>query len=397
MTRKVCVLGVGIHNWGRFPEKSLLEMEIEAATKAIQDAGIEWRDIQGIGCASSRFGGGLGWGLHGNELAQAVAENGVPILNVSAACSAGGVAVEAAYLMVATGMADIVLAIGGEKMPYGFIPRTPGSADDATDYDFLRWSCIGMPNPAYWALEACRRMEDFGTTETTYAKVSVKAHRNGVYNPITRFRKEFTIEEVLNSNMVNYPLHLYEICAVSDGAAAAILCSAEEARKRTTTPLRMIGCASGTGKFGDPQIRIPNISTTANPAAPHTSEVVGAVMRAYEMAGVGPKDIDFLELQDNSVWQELAWPEFFGIFEPGEGDWMIEHGETEINGKFPINASGGFLSSGEATTGMGNFQLCELVWQLRGEAKDRQIQGARVGMATTLGLGGNGTCIILTK
>ncbi len=395
--REVYVLGIGAHPWGRFPEKSVLQMEIEACSKALADAGVEWKDIQGIGCASSRFGGGMGWGLHGNELAQAVAESGVPILNVSAACAAGGAAIEAAYLMVASGVCDIVLAVGGEKMPKGFIARTPGAADDISDVDYLRWTCIGLPNPGYWAMDARRRMEDFGTTEEILAKVSVKAHKNAVPNPYSRYRKEFTVEEVLHSPMVDYPLRLLEICAVSDGAAAAVLCSAEAARQRTTKPISLVACSVGTGQFGDPQVRIPTVSTSARVTAPHTSEVVGAARRAFEIAGMGPKDIDFIELQDNSVWQELAWPEFCGFFEPGEGDWMLEKGETGINGKLPINPSGGFLSFGEATTGMGNLQMCELVWQLRGQAGERQIEKARVGMALTLGLGANGSSIILKK
>ena len=395
--REVYVLGVGAHRWGKFPEKRLLQMELEATSAALKDAGIEWKDIQGIGCASSHFGGGMGFGLHGNELSQAVAEKAIPIFNVSAACAAGGVAINAAYLMVASGICDIALAMGGEKMPTGFIPRPPGVPEDITDNDYLRWTCIGAPNPAYWAIEARRRMEDFGTTEEIYAKVSVKAHKNAVYNPYARYRKAFTLEEVLNSAMVDYPLRVYEICAVSDGAAAAILCTAEEARKRTTNLISLAASTISSGQFGDPQIRIPEISTTVKPIAPHYSEGVCAVRKAYEVAGIGPKDIDFIEVQDNCSWHELVWPEDFGFFEPGESDWMLEHGETEITGKLAVNPSGGFLSFGEATTAMGNLQLCELVWQLRGQAKERQIQNARVGLAATLGLGANGACIIVKK
>jgi len=336
----------------------------------------------------------MGWGLHGNEIAQVLAENGVPIYNVSAACAAGGVAVNAAYRLVATGDCDIAMAFGGEKMPKGFIPRPPGAADDATDVDYLRWTCMGAPNTAYWALEACRRMKDHGTTETTLARVSVKAHKNAIPNVLARYRKPFTLEEVLNSNMVSYPLRVYEICPVSDGAAAVILGTKEEALKRGKKLISIVS-AIGTGQFGDPQMRIPYVSTSATNLAPHTSEVVTAARRAYEIAGVGPKDIDFIELQDNSVWHELAWPEFLGILEPGQGDWMLEKGETEINGKLPINPSGGFLSFGEATVAMGPLQVCELTTQLRGQAKERQVEGAKVGMAVTLGLGANGSAVIL--
>ena len=393
--RDVYVLGVGAHPWGKFKEKPLLQMSIETSTSVLEDAGVEWSDIGGIVAASSHFEGGMGWGLHGNELLQAVAERDIPIYNVSGGCAAGGIAINAAFLMVASGQCDIALAIGAEKMPKGFIPRPPGAADDITDVDYLRWAAIGVTNPAYWALECRRRMEDFGTSETTLAKVSVLMHKNAVPNPYARYRKACTVEKVLASPIVSHPLHLLEICAVSDGAAAVVLGSAEEARKRTTRPISLAGCATATGQFGDPQMRIPNISTSAQASAPHTSEVVGAVRRAYEMSGTGPKDIDFIELADNSVWQVLAWPEFFGFFEPGEGDRMVENGGIEIGGKLPINPSGGFLSFGEATTAMGMLQMCELVWQLRGQAKDRQIETAKVGMAASLGLGANGAAFIL--
>ncbi len=393
--REVAVLGVGLHPFGKFEEKSVLQMSLEVANKALEDAGVEWWDIGGIGAASSRFSGGMGWGLSANELAQAVAMSGVPVFNVSAACAAGGSAFNAAYMMVASGTCDIALAVAAEKMPKGFIPRTPGTAEDITDVDYLRWSAIGLPNPGYWAMEACRRMEDFGTTDSHFAKVSVKAHEIGAQNPYARYHKVFTLEEVLNSPMVSYPLRLYEICAVSDGAAAVVLGSSEEARKHTTKPVSIAATAIATGRFGDPQIRIPEISTTAKPTAPYYSEIVIAVEKAYQMAGIGPEDISFVEIQDNSSLQELAWPEFFGLLKPGEGDWMVDNGETGVNGKLPINPSGGFLSFGEATTVMGLFQVCELVWQLREQAGARQVKNAKVGLAATLGLGANGSAIIL--
>jgi len=393
--RKVCILGTGEHPFGKFEKKSVLEMIMEAANKAMNDAGVEWKDIGGIGAASSRFSGGMGWGLTANELQQAIALNGAPVVNCSGACASGGYALHAAYDMVAYGVCDIAIAISGEKMPKGFIPRTPGAAEDITDVDYLRWKAIGMPNPAYWAMEACRRMEDFGTTEEHYAKVAVKAHKIGAQNPYARYHQVLSLEEVLNSNMVSYPLRLFEICAVSDGAAAIVLGSTKEARKRTTKPLFVAAAAMTTGRFGDPQIRIPEISTTYKADGRYYSEVVLAVEKAYEMAGVGPKDISFVEIQDNSSFQELAWPELFGLMKPGEGDWFLDHGETDINGKLPINPSGGFLSFGEATTAMGIWQVCELATQLRGKAGPRQVRNPKVGMAVTLGLGANGTAVIL--
>ena len=392
--KEVCVLGVGMHPWGKFDDKSVKQMVLETGNRAIEDASVKWRDIGFVGAASPLFEGGMDYGLAANELLLAINASGVPVYNVSAGCAAGGVAFNAAYRAVADGMCDIALAMGGEKMPKGFIPYR-GTAQDITNVEYLRWVAVGIPNPGYWAFEARRRMEDFGTTATQFAKVSVKAHKIGAQNPYARYRKVFTVEEVLNSNMIDDPLHLYEICAVSDGAAMVVLGTAEEARKRTTKPVFVAGSAALTGAFGDTQVRVPDLSATAKATAPHFSEVVNPVRKCYESAGIGPREIDFVELSDNTVWHELAWPEYFGMLEPGESDWMVDHDETTVDGKLPINPSGGFLSFGEATTAMGLFQVCELVWQLRGQAGTRQVKNPKVGLAVSLGLGANGSAAIL--
>jgi acetyl-CoA acetyltransferase len=142
-------------------------------------------------------------------------------------------------------------------------------------------------------------------------------------------------------------------------------------------------------------VRVPTVSTAARSDVPHTSEVVGAVRRACAMAGVGPQDIDLVELADNTAWHVLAWPEFFGFFEPGQSDWMLRHGEMDIDGRLPVNPSGGFLSFGEATTAQGVLQVCELAWQLRGQAGRRQVQGAKLALSAVLGLGANGASVVL--
>ena len=393
--RPVYVLGAGAHAWGKFPQKTQLQLTVESTAAALADARLGWNQVEGVVAASSRFEGGMGWGLHANELVQAVAERGIPTSNVGGGCAAGGIAINQAYAMIASGQCDVVVAVGAEKMPKGFIPRPPGIPDDITDTDYLRWVAIGATNPAYWALECRRRMHDFGTTAQTLAKASVLMHKNAVGNPLARYRKECTVEEVLASPVVSDPLHILEICAVSDGGAALVLGTEAQANKRGGKLVQVAGCASASGQFGDPSARIPMVAMASGTATPHTSEVVGAVRRACEMAGVGPGDIDLLEMADNTAWHILAWPEFFGFFEPGQGDWMLEHGELGIEGKLPINPSGGFLSFGEATTAQGVLQVCELVWQLRQEAANRQVPDARIGMSAVLGLGANGASVIL--
>jgi acetyl-CoA acetyltransferase len=395
--REVAVLGVGLHPWGKF-DKPVVQMDVEATLSALSDAGMEWRDMQAVCAGSSNFSGGLGWGLAANELMETLGFTGIPAVNVSAACATGGSAIAAASNMIANGVCDVALVVAGEKMPTGFIPRTPAGlhVKDPGDVDYLRWAAVGMPNTGSWAMLAHRRMHDFGTTEETLARISVKAHKIGVHNPYARFRKTFTLDDVLHSPMVSSPLRLYEICAVSDGAAAAVLGTMDIARRMTTKPIKIAACSLGTARYGDPEAINPCISTNPRADVSYISESTSAVYKAYERAGVAPKDIDFVELQDNSTIHELIFPELWGLCEPGESDRLVDKGETDIHGKLPINPSGGFQSFGEATTAMGLFHLAHAVWQLRGESGPRQVENAKVGLCCAIGLLGNGAATILT-
>jgi acetyl-CoA acetyltransferase len=391
--REVAALGLGMHPWGKFEDKSVTELCREAVERALADAGMAWREIQAVAAASSRFSGGKGWGLNGNDVVEDMGSTGIPVYNLSAGCAAGGNALNIGYTLVASGVHDVVLVVGGEKMPRGFI-QTSG-VEEETDLEYLRQRCVGVPGPAFWALLCRRRMEEYGTTEEHLAQVAVKAHRNSVHNPHARFRREFTLEEVLGSALVSYPLRLYEICPVSDGAAAVVLCSAEAARRKTSRPVWVAASTVATARFDD---GIPRGLAGRVPSGrTYHSEAAIAVSEAFERAGVGPGDLDLVELQDNTVYYELAFPEEWGLCEPGEAERLVERGETTPTGRLPINPSGGFLSFGEATTAMGVFQVCELAWQLRGEAGGRQVPDARVGLGQTLGLGGNGTAVVLKR
>jgi len=395
MTRSVYVLGAGAHPWGKWPDKPQLQLAHEAMNLALADASLAWPDVQGLVAASSRFEGGMGWGLHANEVVQSVAEQGIPCINVGGACAAGAVAFQTAYALIASGQHDVVAVLGAERMPKGFIPRPPGSPDDISDSDYLRWVAMGATNPAYWAIEANRRKYDFGTSDETLARATVMMRKNASGNRLARFRAATSVEEVLASPMVADPLHLLEICPVSDGAAAIILGTEKYTRKTGRKAVEVAGCAIATGHFGDPARRIPTVSTNVLPNVSHTSEVVNAVNRACEMAGIGPEDVDVLEMADNTVWHLLSWPELFGFYEPGQGDWMLDNGKLEIGGQLSVNPSGGFLSFGEATTAQAVLQICELTWQLRGDAEGHQVPDATIGMSAVLGLGANGGSVIL--
>lgn len=389
--REVAAVGFGMHPWGKFADKSVTELCRHAVEASLADAGARWRDIEAVAAASSRFSGGKGWGLNGNDVVEEMGSTGVPVYNMSAGCSAGANAFNIGHMLVASGAHDMVMVVGGEKMPKGFI-QTSG-VEEHTDPEFLRQRCVGMPGPAFWAVLSRRRMHDHGTTEEQMAKVAVKARKNGALNPNARYRAETSVEKVLESALVVYPLHLFEICAVSDGAAAVVLCSAEKAKQLTTKPVWVAGSAVATAGFDDGITR--GIGGMVPPGITHHSEARTAVHKAMEQAGVGPGDISFVELQDNTVYYELAFPEEWGLCEPGQSEWLLENDETVPTGKLPINPSGGFISFGEATTAQGLFQICELGWQLRGEAGARQVPNAKVGLSQTIGLGGNATAVVL--
>ena len=278
-------------------------------------------------------------------------------------------------------------------MPKGFI-QTSG-LDDETDPEYLRQRCVGLPGPGFWALLTRQRMEEFGTSHEDLAAVAVKAHKVGTHNENARFRQLFSLEDVLNSNMVADPLRLYEICPVSDGAAAVVLCSAEFARKKTPNP-------SGPRPAPWPQrVRrwpAPGPRLRALPRRTHHSEARISVAKALAAAEIGPKDLDFVELQDNTVYYELAFPEEWGMCEPGESESLLHAGETLPTGSMPINPSGGFLCFGEATTAQGLSQIWRgWAGNSGGEAGERQVPGARIGMAQSIGLGANGTAAVFKR
>lgn len=390
--RDVAVVGLGMHPWGKFADKSVQQLCRVAVDAALKDAGVAWREIEAVAAASSRFSGGRGWGLNGNDVIDDMGATGIPVYNLSAGCAAGGNAFNIGTMLVASGQHDMVLVVGGEKMPKGFI-QTSG-VEETTDPEYLRQLCIGVPGPTFWAFMCRRRMADYGTTEEHLAKIAVKARKLAVHNPNARFRKETSVEEVMGSALVSYPLRLFEICPVSDGAAAVVICSAEKARKLTTKPIWVAASAIATARFDDGIPRGLAGTVPADGRAYH-SEAAAAVRKAMEKASIGPEGIDLIELQDNTVYYELSFPEEWGFCKPGEAEHLLESGETLPTGKLPINPSGGFISFGEATTAQGLFQICEVGWQLRGDAGGRQVANAKVGLAQTLGLGGNGSASIL--
>ena len=390
--REVSIIGVGLHPWGKFPENTFVDIGKVAVANALKDATIEWKEIETVVSGIYIWGGNAGH-LSGQYLASVFGETGVPITNVYAACATGSSAIRSAYLNIASGQVDTALAVGCDLSPVGMLGAK--SDNPRQDRDVLRWRMVGMPNPTFWALECRKRIQKYGTTDEDLARVKVLLSQYGAQNPNARYKKVFTMEEVLNSKMVCDPLRLFEVCATSDGAAAVILCASDKAAKYTTKAVKIAATTLGSAMYGDPTIRISALSAPAKAEAPMLSESYSASQQAYKQSGIGPEDIDVLELPDNSSWHYLQYLETCGFCGEGEAEKMLKDGETAIGGKVAVCPSGGFTSFGEAIGAQAIWQVIEAALQLRGECGKRQVKNAKVAMAQTYGLMGNsGTTIM---
>ena len=391
--RDVYVIGTGIHPWMGFSEKVFSDFSAVAVNGALKDADIEWSRIQSIMAGIFIYGGNAGH-LSGQYLESTFGETGVPVVNVYNACATGSAAIRMAYNSVAAGETDTALAFGADVSPKGFL--TAKSDNAVQDRDVIRWKMTGMPNPVYWALECRKRMAKYDTTEQDLASVKVLMSEYGSKNPDARFKKAYTLDEVLNSVYVCEPLRLYEICPVSTGAAALIVTADKELIRKADKPVKINATTMGSSMYGDPTIRISAVSCPAVPEAPMLSESYSASRQAYEKSGIGPEDVNLLELPDNSSWHYLVYLEVCGFCKEGEADKMLRDGETKIDGKLPVNPSGGFSSHGEALSAQAIWQVIECANQLRGRCGERQVSKPKVAMAQTYGLMGNSGTTILS-
>lgn len=396
--KEVAIIGVGMHPWGKFPEKSVHEMTMEVAQKACKDANLAWKDIQLVIGGEDPWSGVPGL-LLGSTLSNNMGWSGVPVVNIYNACATGGYALKTAQAYITSGFCDIVMCVAGSKSPAGFFGVTQAREDDPTDLDTQRFRILGLTNPTAFAFTATRRMAEYGTTEHDFAQVKVKNSIHGSLNPYARYRKVYTIEEILNSPLVCYPLRLFEICATSDGAAALILCSMDVAKKYTTKPVTLVTVGGASPKYPDPSARDFGSDYISSDAPPPAENAMGqrAAHAAYEDAGIGPKDLSLAEVYDLSSALELQWCEDIELCPPGEAEHLLREGATAIGGRIPVNPSGGCSSFGEAIPAQAMAQTCELVWQLRGDAGERQVEGAKVGFAINAGKQGNCSAIILKR
>jgi acetyl-CoA acetyltransferase len=394
---EVEVLGVGMHPWGKWG-RNFVEYGVHAAQAALDDAGLAWSDVQFVSGADT-IRNGYPCFVSGATFAQALGWQGAPVASSYAACASGNTALAAARAQILAGLCDVALVVGADTTPKGFLAPTSGERPD--DPDWLRFRLLGATNPTYFGLYARRRMDLFGATSDDFAQVKVKNSRHGLENPYARYRKAVTAEEVLASPLVSEPLHLLEICATSDGGAAVVLASTEYAERRASgrPRVRVVGVSTVTPSYPNTVIEMPNFATdSAAVAAPPPSTFRDAIAEAaYAQAGLGPDDLDLAEVYDLSSALELDWYENIGLCKAGEAEKLLRDGDTTLGGRVPVNPSGGLACFGEAVPAQALAQVCEVTWQLRGEAEGRQVEDARVGLTINQGLFGHGSSVILKR
>jgi len=381
--REVAVIGIGITKFGELWDKSFRQLIAEAGSKAILDAGIEGKEIDGMYVGSMSSGRFVGQEHVGALVADAAgfSHMHIPSTRVEGACASGGLAVRQGYLSIASGMNDIVVVGGMEKM--NDVGGNDATATLATAADQEWEAFFGATFPALYAMIATRHMHEYGTTKEQLAQVAVKNHANGAKNPYAQYRREITLELAMNATTVAYPLGLLDCSPVTDGAASLILCAADKAKKYTDKPIKIIGSGQGSDSLALHGRR--DICTL--------DATVHAAKTAYKQAGITSKDIDFAEVHDCFTIAEICAIEDLGFVKKGEGGKAIDNKITTLDGSLPVNTSGGLKSKGHPVGATGVAQMVEVTQQLRGEAEARQVKDAKIGLAHNVG-GSGATCVV---
>jgi acetyl-CoA acetyltransferase len=369
------VAGIGIHPFGRHGDKTQTDMGVSAVRDALGDAGLMGRSFQTAFCGTA-YGGVAS----GHRVLGALGLTGGPIVDVEAGCASGAAALSLAADAIRSGQYDTILVFGIEKMPKGVIRSS----------FFAPWQeRAGLtPAPAYFALRAQRLMSDSKVTKHHLADVVVKNRANGVHNPDAMFRASVTAAEVLASRVVCEPLHLWMLCSPNEGAAAVVLRAGEGGVQLEAAVLRS-HLPGYVLNEGTPMCGLKG-------AAPESPSTIAA-RAAYEKAAIGPGDLDLVECQDTDAARELLAYEELLLCQPGDCVKLFESGETRLGGRLPVNPSGGLLSKGEPLGASALGQVVELARQLRGECGPRQVEGARVALAHTIGRGANASAVILSR
>ena len=382
--REVAVLGVGITKWGEIWKQSIRDVYVETALLALKDAGVDKIDSMYVGSMSP--GLFVGQEHIASLLSDYLGQKNIPATRVETACASGGLALRMGFIEVASGLNDVVLVSGVEKMTDVGGDEATYALGTAADQEYEGYH--GLTFPGLYALMARAHMEAYGTTREQLAMVSVKNHHNGSMNPKAQFPFKVTVEQVINSVKVAEPLNILDCSPITDGAAAAIICPVEMARELQKPVVKIIGSGHATD----------SIALAQRKDITWLESTYLAGKRAYDMAGLTPENIDLVEVHDCFSIAEICVTEALGFFAKGKGGPAVEAGDTALDGKIPVNTSGGLKSKGHPVGATGIAQVIEVVEQLRGAAGERQLKDPKVGMTQNMGGSGASTvCHIFEK
>ena len=376
------IIGVGLHPFGRFGSKSAMDMGADAVRLALADAGLGWPQIQ------AGYVGSLEVATP-DAVVGKLGLTGLPLRGVFNGCATAGTAVAMAARAIETGEHDLTIAIGMDKHPRGAFAADPSVAGIPAWYGqtglFLTTHFFGMKINRY--------MHEHGISHETLARVAAKNYGNAAANDKAWRRTPLSPEEILASPVLNYPLRQYMYCGPNEGAAALVLCRADQAHRYTSRPVRVRATALRSRRFGAFEVQSPSVPV----GEPVPSPTVDASLAAYESAGIGPEDVDIAQLQDTDAGSEIIHMAENGLCKDGEQERLIAEGATEIGGRLPVNTDGGLLGNGEPIGASGLRQIHEIVQQLRGTAGSRQVPGSpRVGYTHLYGAPGVSAVTILS-
>ena len=370
MSENVYIVGTDMIRFGRFPEKSVPELGAEAAQLALKDAGVKIQDVEALYCGNLMQASGM----VGQRILQEIGQTGIPVTNSANACATGATALRGAWMSIKAGVYDLVLVVGVEQLGKAGLLGGAGGGGGIPKEGLLGSGLM----PAVFAEAGMEHARKYGTTFEQFAKVSVKNHQHSTRNPKSMYRNETPLEMVMGAEMIAYP-NTKLMCSVNvDGAAAAVLASEKKARELGMKRAVKISASILTSDpFTQRDLVMPDVNTCTRQAA----------AKAYEMAGIGPEDLDLVELHDCFATAEILHYENLGLCGEGEAGRLIDEGQTAHGGRIPVNVSGGLLSKGHPLGATGVANVYEIATHLRGEAGERQVEGARVGLAHVIGLG----------
>ena len=365
----VYVMGVDMIKFGRFPGRSVPNIGAEAALMALDDAGLGIQDMQALYCGNL----GQASGMVGQRILQEIGQTGMPVVNVANACATGATAFREAWMSIKADMYDVVLAVGVEQMGKGLLGGA-GTGDGIPKEGLLGSGTM----PCVFAEAGMEHAKEYGTTFEQFAKISVKNHHHSTMNPKAMYQIETPLDEVMNAEMISYP-NTKLMCSVNvDGSAAAVLVSEKKARELgMARAVKVRASAMASDPYTDRDLVMPDVNACTRLAAKD----------AYEQAGIGPEDVNLVELHDCFATAEMLHYENLGLCNDGEAGKMIDEGHVELGGKVPVNVSGGLLSKGHPLGATGIANIYEICTHLRGEAGKRQVEGAKIGMTHVIGLG----------